>query len=125
MNYHYNHQVGLINNKLNENIMFLNYRYISLLLLIISFKCLGEGVDQSTSCFAELKSKPEIQILKGKVDLGITDNPTLENLANNSKPTKREKAALSIFVSESENCVNQGEEWRSKNWQQQIYTAEN
>jgi hypothetical protein len=95
-------------------------RYFLLTLLAFSFSANGLSgqvpQDPSAACFKALQSKPELQILKGKVDIGAIRSPTQEMLANTNKPTQVEMEAISTLTGELEECLRQGEEWREKNW---------
>lgn len=69
----------------------------------------------SIACISQLKDDARIQILADKIPFDITQSQPLETLANKSKPTAKEKVALSFFVAEGERCANLGAYWREKN----------
>ncbi len=72
------------------------------------------NVDPSMSCFASLESKPELKALKGRIALSDVRKQTIEMLANGKKPTKSEKAAISVWVTSVEQCVADGSSWRQQ-----------
>lgn len=72
--------------------------------------------DPTTECIAEIKSKKELQILKGKIELDGSANYSFEKLANKSIPTNKEKKAISLWVSEHKRCRQLGYEWRSNKY---------
>lgn len=74
------------------------------------------AIDPSTVCIAEVKSKKELQILNGKIELGGSADYSLEMLANTNRPTKKEKEALSLWVSEHNKCKQMGDGWRNQNY---------
>ena len=90
---------------------------VSLLALAASFNCAAEpNQPPELACLLGLADKPELSILKGKIQFGTTESPTLEMMANVKKPNKNEKIAISALVGDVEACVHQGDEWRAKNW---------
>ena len=91
--------------------------YASLLLLAASINCVAESNQPpGIACLVALADKPELSILKGKMLTGTTDGPTFEMMANTKKPTKKEKVAIALLVSDVDGCIHQGDEWRAKNW---------
>jgi hypothetical protein len=88
----------------------------TLFLLAIAFSSNCLAGDPSDDCMARLKSNDELQILNGKIAVGITEEQTLEILSNDDLPTKKEKEAISIWVKERQICKHLGDEWRSKNY---------
>lgn len=73
-------------------------------------------VDPSGYCFESMPSRPEFQVLKGKVPFGGATNATLEMLASTKKPTAPEKAALSALATASAECMRLGATWRGENY---------
>jgi len=61
-------------------------------------------------CEAQIESQKELQILKGKVELFLSADPSLEMLANNRVPNKKEKEAIAIWVKEQKKCKQLGAE---------------
>ncbi|UUZ71047.1 hypothetical protein LP415_17725 [Polaromonas sp. P1(28)-8] len=74
----------------------------------------------SVECLSQLKGDAKIQILADKIPFDITKSQSLEVLANKAKPTAKEKAALSFFVTEGERCTDLGADWREKNFPAEI-----
>jgi len=72
--------------------------------------------DPSVECIDQLKSKDELQILVPKVALGNVDDQTLEILANDEVPTKKEKEVISLWAKARQACKQAGAEWRSQNY---------
>jgi hypothetical protein len=82
----------------------------------ISASALGNPLDESNACIAALQGDPKIQILSSKFPYDIFSSPTLEILANKSKPTPKEKVALSYLNIEREKCIDIGNEFRRNNF---------
>lgn len=57
-----------------------------------------------------------LQVLGDKFPLDISKGQSLEVLANQSKVTAKEKAALSLFVAEGDRCAELGADWRQQNY---------
>lgn len=72
--------------------------------------------DPSMECVDQLKSKDELQILMGKVALGSVDDQTLEILANDDVPTKKEKEVIPLWAKARQTCKKLGAEWRNNNY---------
>ena len=79
-----------------------------------------ENADPSMACFASIESKPELKSIKSKVALSDVRKQNIEMLANDKKPTKSEKAAISSWVTLVEQCVAEGSRWRQQNTQPQV-----
>ncbi len=77
----------------------------------------------SVQCLELLKNDPKIQPIADKVPFDATKGQQLEVLANKSKPTQREKAAISHFVSEGERCLDLGTEWRQQNFPPEVISV--
>ncbi len=61
-----------------------------------------------SECEAQIVANKSFQILKGKLDLLYTANPSIEILANSKVPSKTEKAAISLWVEEQKRCSAPG-----------------
>lgn len=59
-------------------------------------------------CEAQIVANKNFQILKGKVDLLYSANPPIEVLANSKVPSKKERAAISLWVEEQKRCSAPG-----------------
>ncbi len=59
-------------------------------------------------CEAQIVANKNFQILKGKLDLLYSANPSIEILANSKVPSKREKVAISLWVEEQKRCSAPG-----------------
>ena len=75
---------------------------------------------QSATCLANLKGDPMIMSIHNKVPVDSSKPATLEQLGNQSKPTAREKSALSFMVAEWERCMDMAVEWRKQNYAPQV-----
>lgn len=81
--------------------------------------------DPTIQCATELKADSRVQILADKLVFDETKWQSLEVLANKSKPTPKEKIALSVFAAESERCLDLGADWRLKTYPAAINTLIN
>lgn len=72
--------------------------------------------DPSAACIQQLGGDERLQALFKKAPLDISKGQPLEVLANQSKATAKEKAALSILVSELDRCTELGADWRKQNY---------
>lgn len=61
-------------------------------------------------CERYIVANPELQVLKGKVELLFSADPPLEMLASNKIPTNKEKEALAAWVREQKKCKQLGDE---------------
>lgn len=69
--------------------------------------------DQSVACLGQLRDDPKFRLLYAKLPFDVSaKSQPLEVLANKTKPTPKEKAALSAYSSEKERCLDIGNEWR-------------
>jgi hypothetical protein len=59
-------------------------------------------------CEAQIVANKNFQVLKGKLDLLYSANPPIEILANAKVPSKKEKAAISLWVEEQKRCSAPG-----------------
>jgi hypothetical protein len=59
-------------------------------------------------CEAQIVANKNFQVLKGKLDLLYSANPPIEVLANSKVPSKKEKAAISLWVEEQKRCSAPG-----------------
>ena len=89
---------------------------INAAIFTLVFCNLAWAQNPTTECLAQLKEDAKLQILWEKLPFDVTRGQSLEVLANKTKPTMKEKAALSFFTSESERCVDLGAEWRQQNF---------
>ena len=80
-------------------------------ILFVPLFAFAQTNDPSAECFSALETNPELQILKGKVALGNVSGQTLEELANDKKPTPAEKSALVKWDSLRQPCIKQSLEW--------------
>lgn len=87
--------------------------------------CYSFAQDPTALCATELKADARVQILADKLVFDETKWQSLEVLANKTKPTAKEKVALSIFAAESERCLDLGAEWRLKTYPAAINTLIN
>lgn len=71
----------------------------------LDFRCIKGGPKQSDQCVKALDSDPELVGLKDKVALGSTNDQTFAMLADNSKPTAKEKELLKIWGSKRDACI--------------------
>lgn len=95
-----------------------------LLCLVIALACSATWAqDPALPCLLQLKDDPQVQALLLKMPFDVTKGQPLEVLANKSKPTAKEKAALSYFASEGEKCLDLGSEWRKQNYPAQLNSA--
>ncbi|RZF25883.1 hypothetical protein EVC45_31210 [Paraburkholderia sp. UYCP14C] len=69
--------------------------------------------DPSIACFAAMADNPAFAPLRGKVVLKLGAHPDLSMLANDHRPTKREKDAIAAWVAESERCYDLGHDYRA------------
>ena len=85
--------------------------------LLVVFSC-GKGLaqDPSADCFARLKGDDRIQSLIEKFPFDMSKAQSLEILANPMKAAAKDKAALSIWMSEGDRCAELGTDWRRKNY---------
>lgn len=84
--------------------------------------CYSLAQDPTVLCATELKADARVQILADKLVFDETKWQALEVLANKSKPTAKEKIALSVFAAESERCLELGADWRLKTYPAAINT---
>jgi hypothetical protein len=93
--------------------MMKSIRKLALLgfILFVPLFAFAQANDPSAECFSALETNPELQILKGKVALGNVSGQTLEELANDKKPTPAEKSALVKWDSLRQPCIKQSLEW--------------
>lgn len=59
-------------------------------------------------CEAQIVANKNLQILKGKLDLLHSANQPIEILANAKVPSRKEKAAISLWVEEQKRCSAPG-----------------
>lgn len=76
----------------------------------------AKAQDPSAACYQQLGGDERFQLLFKKAPLDISKGQSLEVMANQSKATSKEKAALSILVSEIDKCTEIGAEWRNQNY---------
>lgn len=80
-------------------------------------KRLESDRDQSEACIGQLRDNPKFRLLYAKLPFDVSaKSQPLEVLANTTKPTAKEKAALSAYSSEKERCIDIGNEWRKQNF---------
>lgn len=91
--------------------------------IFLAFHTLAQ--DPTIQCATELKADSRVQILADKLVFDETKWQSLEVLANKSKPTAKEKIALSVFAAESERCLELGADWRLKTYPAAINTLIN
>jgi hypothetical protein len=84
--------------------------------------CYSLAQDPTVLCATELKADARVQILADKLVFDETKWQSLEVLSNKSKPTAKEKIALSVFAAESERCLELGADWRLKTYPAAINT---
>ena len=72
--------------------------------------------DPTAACFQQVGGDDRLQSLFKKAPLDISKGQPLEVLANQSKATANDKAALSILVSEIDRCSALGADWRLQNY---------
>ncbi|WP_175907921.1 hypothetical protein [Burkholderia seminalis] len=72
--------------------------------------------DPSVGCFSALSDNPAIGAIQGKVVTKIGGHPDLSMLSNDRRPTKKEKDALSAWVTEGERCYELGRDFRATNY---------
>lgn len=78
-------------------------------------KRLESDRDQSVACLGQLRDDPKFRLLYAKLPFDVSaKSQPLEVLANKTKPTPKEKAALSAYSSEKERCTDIGNEWRKQ-----------
>ncbi|MDP1742926.1 hypothetical protein [Polaromonas sp.] len=88
-----------------------------ILVLVVGCFCGGAmAQDPSVACIQQLGGDDRLQSLFKKAPLDISKGQPLEVLANQSKATAKEKAALSILVSELDRCTELGADWRKQNY---------
>ena len=63
-------------------------------------------------CEKQIVENKGLQMLKGKLDLLNAANQPIEILANNKKPTAKEKAAIALWVEEQKRCSTPGIEYQ-------------
>jgi hypothetical protein len=73
--------------------------------------------DPSIACFSSMADNPALAPLKGKVVLKLDGRPDLAMLADDHRPTKRERDAISAWVSEGERCYDLGHDYRAAAYQ--------
>jgi hypothetical protein len=71
----------------------------------LTFRCAKIGPKESDQCFKNLAGDPELVGLKDKVALGSANDQTFTMLADNSKPTAKEKELLKIWGSKRDTCI--------------------
>lgn len=76
---------------------------------------LTELQDPTEACLSNLPSQKELQVLKGKVVLGV-EPQSLEILSNTKKPNQLEKNALLALDRLIDQCKSQGKDWRVRNY---------
>lgn len=87
----------------------MNAKYIAIFLLVGQVTALGANADgPSFDCEREMLANSEFSILKGKLDLLNSPIQPTEILANNRKPTEREKKAIARWVEEQKRCSAPG-----------------
>lgn len=88
-----------------------------ILIFVVVFACRSAlAQDPSASCIQQLGGDQRLQLLFKKAPLDISKGQPLEVLANLTKPTIKEKAALSILVAELDRCTDVGSDWRRQNY---------
>lgn len=95
---------------------------LTFILIIASYSCFAADGNQNPQleCAKSLADKPELEILRGKMQLSNSEVPTLEMMANSKKPNKNEKTAISLYVDFAEACLHQGDDWRARNWPSRV-----
>ena len=86
-------------------------------ILVVGCFCGGAiAQDPSAVCIQQLGGDERLQSLFKKAPLDISKGQPLEVMANQSKATAKEKAALSLLVSELDKCTELGADWRKQNY---------
>ena len=75
----------------------------------------SSSTDPSKACFLSLSDNPDLSVLKDKIAISDVNSQTIEMLSNEKRPTVREKASLSKWVTETEKCKKLGDAWRQTN----------
>ena len=89
------------------------------LLCILVMSCFSGAAmaqDPSAACIQQLSGDERFQLLFKKAPLDITKGQPIEVLANQSKATPKDKAALSILVPKLDRCTVLGADWRKQNY---------
>jgi hypothetical protein len=73
--------------------------------------------DPSIACFSSMADNPALAPLKGKVVLKVGGHPDLAMLADDHRPTKRERDAIFAWASEGERCYDLGHDFRATTYQ--------
>lgn len=85
---------------------------LTFILILASNSCFAADGNQNPQleCAKSLADKPELEILRGKMQLVNSEVTTLEMMANSKKPTKNEKTAISLYVDYAVACIHLGDD---------------
>ena len=67
------------------------------------------------NCLSNLESNSRIKLLEPKLPFNGFESPPIEVLGNPTKPTQKEKSAISYLASERDRCNQMDTEWRRQN----------
>jgi hypothetical protein len=83
----------------------------------------AQGHDPSRPCVEQLRSDASVVQLTGKYVFDITGGQPLEVLANSSKPSPQDQAALSDLLEKEEQCLVLGADWRAAHYPPELIAA--
>ncbi|AJP48030.1 hypothetical protein PG1C_05315 [Rugosibacter aromaticivorans] len=83
----------------------------TLFLACTQSQALADSTNPVRECDARIKSKDELKILNGKIELIFSGSPTLEMMANYKVPNQKEKEAIALWIEEQKKCKQLGDEW--------------
>lgn len=82
-------------------------------LCLASFVAHGAVINPTTACNAALDDTPDAVMLKSKMVLDSKIRPDLKMLADERRPTKRDKEAIATVFAEDQRCRDLGQEFRA------------
>ena len=69
-------------------------------------------LNYGTVCFDDLRTKPELSAIAGKVALGRLGQQTFALFGDTTKPTDEEKAAILVWVNARQACYQLARQWQ-------------
>lgn len=89
---------------------------IGLSVLVASVSPVHATEDPTPACLVALSQDGRLKAIQNKLAIVDAKYQTLEMLSNDKKPTKNERALISLWASEGNKCIELGGQWRLQNY---------